>query len=935
MGTTGGGLWKSDDEGRNWRCVSDGFFEWGSVGAIGVSPSNPDVVYVGMGECDIRGNISPGDGVYKSTDGGKTWKHSGLNDSRFIAKIRVHPTNPDVAYAAVLGHVYGPHPERGVFKTTDGGRSWRKVLFVDDRSGAIDVEFDPANPETLYAATWTAWRTPYTLNSGGEGSKLWKSADGGATWDQLSDNPGMPPPPLGKIGVSPSPADPNRVYAIVEALEGGVFVSDDAGATWKRTNEDRNWRQRAWYYTHIAADPKDKDTCVVLNVANGRSRDGGKTFSTWFSGHSDNHDVWIDPADTKRMIVGNDGGATVTTDGGQTWTEQDFPTAQFYHVSTDNDFPYRILGAQQDNSTVRIPSRTTGRGISARDWTSTAGGESGYVSAKPDDPEIVMGGSYGGYLEMRNHRTGESRNVNAWPENPMGAGAADLVHRFQWTFPIVFSPHRPHLLYATSQYVLVSSDLGGSWRRISPDLTRNDKSKMGPSGGPITGDNTSVEYYGTVFTLAESPLKKGVLWAGSDDGLVHFSPDGGRTWNNVTPKGMPEWGLCSLIEASPHRADAACLAVDNHENDDHAPYIFATEDRGKTWRRLDGGLPRDVFVRAVREDPSVPGLLYCGTENGAFVSVDAGRRWHRLSGGLPKAPVHNLVVKDGDLVAATHGRSFWVLDDLTPLRDLAKAGSQDGPRLWVDPVTLRVRWGSAGTATDGKNPLSGMRIRYWLPKGVEKLTFEVVAPDGTVLTKDEGQSKDAGLGGFARTPSYRSFTPVAGMIFWAGGPVPIPAPPGDYTVRMTADGKVVETKTRWTKDPRIAASDKDLAEQTRFARQIAARIDEANQAVVRIRTHKAALAKLDTAEAKTLSADLSAIEEAIYQVRLKSGQDPLNYPIRLNDKLSGVLSTVLQASHRPTTQSYEVFEKLSRALQSQLDRLAPLEVRAKQMAREG
>ncbi|QYK57350.1 MAG: hypothetical protein KF884_07275 [Fimbriimonadaceae bacterium] len=934
MGTTGGGLWKSTDEGQNWACVSDGFFEWGSVGAIGVSPSQPDTVYVGMGECDIRGNISPGDGVYKSTDGGKTWANVGLRETKFIAKARVHPTDPDTVYVAALGPVFGPSRHRGVYKTTDGGRNWSQILFVDDRSGAIDVEIDPHDPQALWAATWTAWRTPYTLNSGGPGSKLWKSKDGGATWEDLSRNPGMPESPLGKIGVAPSPADPSRVYAIVEAKEGGVFVSDDRGATWTRTNEDRNWRQRAWYYTHIVAHPTEKDTCWVLNVMVGKSTNGGKTFTQSAARHVDNHDLWIDPADPNRMVIGNDGGACVSTDGGRTWTEQDFPTAQFYHVSADNAFPYRLLGAQQDNSTARVPSRTQGRGIGPNDWTSTAGGESGHVVAHPRDPDIVVGGSYGGYLTLQNHRTGENRNISAWPDNPMGHGAADLRHRFQWTFPILFSSHRPYTLYVGSQHVLASDDLGGSWREISPDLTRNDKSKMGPSGGPITKDNTSVEYYGTVFALAESPRKRGLLWAGSDDGLLHVTTDGGKRWSNVTPPQMPDWGLVSLIEASPHDPDTAYVAANNYKNDDHTPFLFVTRDLGKTWKRIDGGLPRDSFTRAVREDPTVKGLLYCGTETGLFVSPDGGGQWTRADGGLPKTPVHNLVVAGSDLAVATHGRSFWILDDLTPLRDLARS-RQTGVWLSVNPVSYRVRWGSTGGLTDGKNPSSGVTVTYRLTEKVEKLIFEFVGPDGTVWLTDEGQKKEPGVHRFAKWLAVPGAQTPQGFILWNGGGRPMTLPPGEYTVRMRVGQQSLEAKTRWTRDPRKSASDRDLNEQFQFARQVSSLFNEVNQSVLAIRKAREALAKAPESrqtEAKRLVAETTAIEQALYQTQNRSGQDPLNFPIRLNDKIAGLLGVVLGGDSRPTRQSYAVFAEYEREYRALAAKLNPLLEEAAKLA---
>ncbi len=933
FGATGGGVWKTSDGGASWSAVSDGFFGTGSVGALAVAPSNPDVVLAGTGERDIRGNISHGDGLYRSDDAGKTWRHLGLKSTQTISRIVIHPTNPNIIYVAALGHVYGPSLDRGVYKSTDGGVSWNLVLPGADRAGAVDLSIDPKNPETLIASIWDAWRTPYTMNSGGPNSRLLRTTNGGISWSEISRNPGMPKGMLGKIGVSISPVDSNRYWAIVEAADGGIFRSDDAGATWQLTNDSRNWRQRAWYYTHIYADTKDKEVVYVLNVGWGRSTDGGKTFTGLPSAHSDHHDLWIASEDPNRMILANDGGACISTDGFKTFTEQNYPTAQFYHVSTDNAFPYRILGAQQDNSTVRIASRTQGGGIGPNDWSGTAGGESGYVAAKPDDPDVVFGGSYGGDLSMLNHRTNQSRAVDPWPDNPMGHGAVDLDQRFQWTYPIVFSPHDPNTLYTCSQFVLKTVNGGKTWKKISPDLTRNDPTTMGPSGGPITKDNTSVEYYGTVFTVAESPRKRGVIWAGSDDGLIHVTRDGGKSWTNVTPKQMPKWGLVSMIDASPSDPAVAYAAIDNHENDDYAPYALVTRDYGKTWKTINTGLPTDSFVRVVREDHRSRTLLYAGTETGIWVSFDAGSHWQSLGLNLPVTPVHDLALKEDDLIVATHGRSFWVLDDISPLQQIAKATPTKNT-LFAPRDAYRVRWGGGGRGRGtiagpvGENPPSGVILNYYLPSDAKEVTYELSDAKGEIVGRGSASSK----AGFQRTsgwmqyPGYRGFP---GMILWGGFGGPIPAPPGPYTATIIVDGQRLSQTFRWKADPRSPATEKELQEQTRFAREIAARVTLANDTVSQIRKFRSdiapSLAKgVPLPKSIEMLKGLTEVEEAIYQTKNKSGQDPLNYPIRLNDKIAALLGNVLSGNFGPTDQSYEVYRKLSGQLEVQLQRFTKL-----------
>lgn len=958
MGATGGGVWKTDDGGLNWKCISDGFFKTGSVGAIAVSESDPNVVYVGMGEAPIRGNVSHGDGVYRSTDGGKTWNHIGLSDTSQISRLRVHPKNSDLVYAAALGHVYGPNEDRGVFRSANGGKTWEKVLYRNNRSGAVDLILDPSNPRIMFAALWEANRTPWSLTSGGQGSGLFKSLDGGETWTEISRNKGLPQGMLGKIGVTISPPKPERVWAIIEAEEGGVFRSDDGGATWQRVNDDRRLRQRAWYYSRIYADPRDAETVYALNTGFYRSVDGGKTYTMIRVPHGDNHDLWIDRENPQRMINSNDGGANVSINGGISWTSQaNQPTAQFYHVAVDNQFPYWVYGAQQDNSTVRIASRTDSFGIDVRDWHPVGGGESGFVVPRPDNPDVVYAGSYGGLITRWDYKSRQERVITAWPENPMGWGASDLTYRYQWTAPILASRFDPNVLYHAAQVLFKSTNEGQSWEVISPDLSTNDKEKQQSSGGLITKDNTSVEYYCTIFALAESFHDPAVLWAGSDDGLVHLTRNGGQTWENITPRELPKWSLVSMIELSTFHPPTAYLAIDRHELDDFKPYIYKTEDFGKTWKLIVTGLPKNTFVRVVREDPKRKGLLYAGTETGVFVSFNDGTSWQSLQLNLPVVPIHDLVVKDDDLVAATHGRSFWILDDLTPLHEIDEKLAAAGFSLFKPRDAYKMGGGSFPFPNIGKNPARGTIIYYCFKEKPEgEVVLEFMDSYGSRIrmfssqtqpgteTEDEfgrmfgGERSaplpaEAGLNRFVWDMRYPDAERVPGAVLWGGTTEGPTAVPGIYQVKLTVGEESMIKTWEWKKDPRLATSQDEYQEQFDFLIKIRDKLSEVNRGVNRIREIRQKIDNLAKEirgeengeaiieEGKKVKAKLAAIEDVLIQTKSKSSQDPLNYPIKLDSKIAALAEVVGSSDARPTDQSTELFKKLAAEADAEIARL--------------
>ncbi|MFN7261657.1 MAG: VPS10 domain-containing protein [Cyclobacteriaceae bacterium] len=950
MGATGGGVWRTNDAGNTWTNISDGFFG-SSIGSVAVSEWDNNVIYVGQGEGTIRGNVSYGHGMWKSTDAGKTWIFVGLKESKHIPRIRIHPKNPDLVYAAVLGDLFKSSEERGVYRSDDGGKNWKRILFANANAGAVDLCMDPNNPRILYASMWRAKRTPYSMESGGEGSAIYKSTDGGETWKNISTNDGLPKGIWGISCVSVSPVNSNRVYAMIENDNGGVYRSDDAGQTWKKMNDDRNLRQRAWYYTKIYADTKDEDMLYVMNVSYHKSKDGGKTFQSYNAPHGDHHDLWIAPEDNQRMVIADDGGAQVSFDAGENWsTYGNQPTAQYYRVTTDNHFPYRIYGAQQDNSTQRVAHRTDGFSIGDRDWEPTAGGESGHIAVDPTDNDVVFGGSYDGLLTRKNHRTGEERGINAWPDNPMGHGAEGAKYRFQWNFPIFFSPHDTKKLYAASQNLHVSYNAGESWELASPDLTRNDASKMGSSGGPITKDNTSVEYYCTIFAVAESPYEKDLILAGSDDGLLHITRDGGKNWTKLSVAGMPEWTMINSVEFTPHEKGAAYVAATSYKSGDYRPLLFKTKDYGKTWTKITDGIDPAHFTRVVRADQKRSGLLYAGTEFGMYISFDDGASWKPFQLNLPIVPINDLTIKNDNLIAATQGRSFWLIDDLTPLHQLNDVISKSDTHLFKPMPSYRMNGGQAGRRgqpkNEGVNHPNGVMIHYFV-KDTTKLvaSLEILESSGKLIkkfaTKPDKKAKEKeeelklkpGMNRQVWNMRYADAEGFDGLIMWAASLTGPKAMPGMYKARLTVNGKAVETEFEILKDPRTSGTLADIKAQFDFSIAVRDKLSETNKAVKKIRTAREQINRViepmkgkeemkDVNEmAKSILDDMKKIEETLYQTKNKSGQDPLNYPVRLNNKLGALGSEVDGSDFRPTEQVKAVYKEITEKIDEQLNLL--------------
>lgn len=946
FGATGGGLWKTTDGGNEWFPVTDGQINSSSIGAVAVAETNPDIVYIGAGETQLRGSITQGEGAYKTTDGGKTWRSIGLKETQAIARIRIHPTNPDIVYVAALGHPYGDNEERGVFKSTDGGNTWKKVLFVSPKAGAADLIIDRTNPKVLYATTWQVYRKAWKMWGGGPDCKLWKSENGGDTWFELTKNPGLPEGPLGKIGVTVSPANPNRVWAIVEANDGGVFRSDDGGWTWKKTNDERKLRQRAFYYSRLVADPIDQNVVYGLNVDFWKSSDGGVTFDKEIHvPHGDNHDLWIDPNNPNRMIASNDGGACVSVNGGETWTEEDYCTTQFYHVMATSDVPYHVAGAQQDNSTLAMPSdgwdHVQARGPNHGWYYAVGGGESGWITQSPTDPNIFYAGSQGALLTRYNRKSGQIRDIQVYPRFFSGEPSSALPERWQWTFPIMFSPKDPSIMYTCSQHVWKTTNDGQSWEKISPDLTYADPETLGPTGGIITNDMNGPEIYATVFALAPSFHDVNTIWAGSDDGKIHITQNGGKNWKDITPKDLPKFSRVSIIEESQHKPGTLYVAANRYQVDDRQPYVFRTTDYGKTWTKIITGIKDGHFARSVREDPVRPGLLFLGTEHGAYVSFNAGDLWQPLQLNLPDTPIRDLVIKDSDVVLGTHGRGFWILDDINPLRQIT-------PELDKQQVILF-------KPSDPIRSVYDLKVQYYLKNSPDSVKIEILDSQDKVISAYVGKEKEfkknpnlpwwmsggstkpttaQGLNSFTWDLRYPGATVFDGIIIWSGRPQRGPAaPPGDYKVRLTSGDFSATQPFKIKIDPNLeGVTEADLKETYDLAMKIRDKESVANEAVIKIRSIKKTIEEglksngdpASATAARDFVSKLTVIENDLYQTKNQSGQDPLNFPIKLNNRLSSLRRSVETGDAKPTNGAYKVFDELSKELDGHMNKLNTL-----------
>ena len=980
MGTAGGGVWKTQDAGSTWEPISDGYFG-GSIGAIAVSESDPNIIYVGEGEQTLRGNVSSGHGMWKSTDAGETWQYIGLPKSEHISRIRIHPENPEIVYVGVIGNLWKPNSERGLYKTNDGGTTWEKILYVSDKAGIGDLILDPNNSRIIYATTWQMKRNGYRMDSGGPDSKIFRSYDSGKTWEDISEFNGLPSFPWGIVGVAISPVNSKRIWVMVEADNGGLFRSDDGGNNWEKVNSNRALRQRAWYYTRIYADTQNEDKVFVLNVSYGVSTDGGKTFTLKNAPHGDHHDLWIDPNNNMRMVIADDGGAQVSNDGGENWsTYFNQPTAQFYRVSTDNSFPYRIYGAQQDNSTVRIKHRSSGSSITERDWEPSAGGESAHLAPDPKNNEIVFGGTYKGYMMMQDHSNGQIRSVNIWPDNPAGSGAEVMKYRFNWNFPVMFSPNNPNKLYAGSNYLHLSENSGQTWKTISPDLTRNIPETIKSSGGPITQDNTGAEYYANIFAIAESELEEGVIWVGSDDGLIHITKDGGETWENITPpkKLSPELNMINSIDPSTFKKGKAYVAATSYKFGDYTPYLYKTEDYGKSWSLITGGINSNYYTRVIRSDKKREGLLYAGTEWGMYISFDDGNSWSEFQLNLPVTSIRDLEVKDNDLVVATHGRSFWIIDDLTPLHQLNIDNQNDDAILFKPDLSYRMAQSGGRNRPNnllyGENHPNGVIINYYIKnlKEGDYIRIDIENKDGSVirtftnnkdknskienndvnkmvgnpvlsnpndidnaLSSDNLVSLSPRSGGNRliwdmRYPGFKSFE---GMVLYSSPNVGPKVAPGKYNIRMTYNDQILQKEFEIVKDPRVKISQADYEDQLEFLINVRDEVSRANQKIIDIRNIKNNMIFISEKTRGNIElqemindylTDVSEIENNIHMTKNQSRQDPLNYGIRINNRIAFLLADSQRGDYPPTDQSKKFFIQVKGELDSEIMKLDAL-----------
>ena len=990
MGTAGGGVWKTEDSGSTWEPISDGYYG-GSIGAIAVSESDENIIYVGEGEQTLRGNVSSGHGMWKSTDAGETWKYIGLPKSEHISRIRIHPENPDIVYVGVIGNLWKPNSERGLYKTNDGGLTWEKILYVSDKAGIGDIVIDPNNSRIIYATTWQMKRNGYRMDSGGPDSKIFRSYDSGKTWEDISEFNGLPSFPWGIVGVAISPVNSKRIWVMVEADNGGLFRSDDGGNNWEKVNSDRALRQRAWYYTRVYADTQNEDKVFVLNVSYGVSTDGGKTFTLKNAPHGDHHDLWIDPNNNMRMVMADDGGAQVSNDGGDNWsTYFNQPTAQFYRVSTDNSFPYRIYGAQQDNSTVRIKHRTSSSSITERDWEPSAGGESAHLAPDPKNNDIVFGGTYKGYMMMQDHSNGQIRSVNVWPDNPAGSGAEVMKYRFNWNFPVMFSPNNPNKLYAGSNYLHVSENSGQTWKTISPDLTRNIPETIISSGGPITQDNTGAEYYANIFAIAESKLEEGVIWVGSDDGLIHITKDGGKTWENITPpkKLSPELNMINSIDPSPFKKGKAYIAATSYKFGDYTPYLYKTEDYGKSWKLITDGINSSYYTRVVRSDEKREGLLYAGTEWGMYISFDDGDSWSKFQLNLPITSIRDLEVKGNDLVVATHGRSFWIIDDLTPLHQLNENNHDDDAILFKPDLSYRMAqsggWNRPNNLLSGQNHPNGVIINYYIKKLQEEdyLRIDILNMDGSIIrsfTNNQDKYSQAGnddksvmvgnpvlsnpndidsaLGSDnieslsprnggnrliwdMRYPGFKSFE---GMVLYSSPNVGPKVTPGKYNIKMTYNDLVFQEEFEIVKDPRVKISQADYQDQLEFLIDVRDEVSKANQQIIDIRSIKNNMnfildkTKVNNELQEMINKyldDISVVENNIHMTKNQSRQDPLNFGIRINNRIAFLLADSQRGDYPPTDQSKEFFSQVKEELNTEIINLRALIERHSQKIEE-